>query len=347
MARCLGFAGLGLIAALLGAAPALADACKPLAKLTTVDLIAARGVYLIPVTINGTPQKLLLATAGGISTINQSAATALGLNPVDTPFAPRLVNGAAKSSNAYISVQNFGLGEMRAQNLFFAIAPNLQAGANPDFSYDGALAPDLMFRNDVELDFAAGKLSYFSQDHCEGHVVYWPNSGIAVVPFQTSRNGRVGSRQDSHIRVPVMIDGRPFLATIATGEPRSTMTAKEAQYQFNVTSDQPGRGDTDTRAFSHVFGNLSFGGVGGVNVANPQMLIVPNLVGNRLTNVLGPGGERATRYDNPDLVAQVTIGMDVLKKLHIYIAFAERKLYITAAAAPQNGAADNAPAALR
>jgi hypothetical protein len=231
---------------------------------------------------------------------------------------------------------------MHAQDLPFVITPNPQAGTNPGLPIDGALAPDLMTRNDVELDFAAGKFNIFSQDHCEGHVVYWPNNGVDVVPFQMSRDGKIG-RPDSHIRVPVTVDGRPFMATINTGEARSTMTANEAKYQFNVTADTPGSvprgtvgGNPDDKVFSHVFGNLSFGGV---NVANPEMAIVPNLVGNRLTNVLGPGGERGTRYDNPNLVSQVTIGMDVLRKLHLYIAFDERKLYITAAAAPQNSAA--------
>jgi hypothetical protein len=300
--------GSAVISVLLGAAPAQADDCKKLAMLTSVDMIAARGIYMIPVTINGTPQKLLLATAGGISSINEKAAAALGLTPIQTPFGPRLVSSAsAKSSTAYVAVKNFGVGAMHAQDLSFVISPNPQAGTNPALPIDGTMAPDMMFRNDVELDFAAGKLNYFSQDHCEGHVVYWPNNGIAVIPFQTTRNGRIGPRQDSHIRVQVIIDGRPFLATISTSEARSTMTANEAKYQFDVTADSPGSvphgttdGNPDDKVFTHVFGNLSFGGI---NVANPEMAIVPNLVGNRLTNVLGPGGERGTRYDNPNLVS--------------------------------------------
>jgi hypothetical protein len=45
------------------------------------------------------------------------------------------------------------------------------------------------------------------------------------------------------------------------------------------------------------------------------------------------------------LGSEMTVGMDVLRHLHVYIAFNERKLYITAAAAPAAATPAQTPAA--
>ena len=70
------------------------------------------------------------------------------------------------------------------------------------------------------------------------------------------------------------------------------------------------------------------GGLGCASLHEGQWLEVPAYP----VDALDSTGERVERFDNPNLVSQVTIGMDVLRKLHLYIAFNERKLYITAAA---------------
>ena len=42
---------------------------------------------------------------------------------------------------------------------------------------------------DLDLDYAGGKVSYFTPDHCDGHVVYWTTSPASVVPFRHTLPG--------------------------------------------------------------------------------------------------------------------------------------------------------------
>ena len=63
---------MSLSIAIPGVAAFAAD-CGPLKRAASIDLIRApNGVQIVPVTINSVPKKLLLATAGGISTLSQS-----------------------------------------------------------------------------------------------------------------------------------------------------------------------------------------------------------------------------------------------------------------------------------
>jgi len=130
----------------------------------------------------------------------------------------------------------------------------------------------------------------------------------------------------------------------------STLSATKARIAFDLTADSPGSvplgtvdGDPEHKRFGHVFSSLDFGGVA---VANPHVAIIPDLVGAKDPNNGFTTGSRVQRVDD-GLASDLTVGMDVLKHLHIYIAFDERKLYISAADTPAatTAAATQAPAA--
>ena len=40
-----------------------------------------------------------------------------------------------------------------------------------------------MVRYDVEMDFSGQRLSYFSQDHCPGHILHWSSEAVTQVPI--------------------------------------------------------------------------------------------------------------------------------------------------------------------
>lgn len=52
----------------------------------------------------------------------------------------------------------------------------------PEFDHGavGLLSTDLFVRYDIDVDFGAGRLNYFFQDHCDGHVAYWPERPVSV-----------------------------------------------------------------------------------------------------------------------------------------------------------------------
>jgi hypothetical protein len=79
-----------------------------------------------------------------------------------------------------------------------------------------------------------------------------------------------------------------------------------------------------------VFKTISFGDV---TVTNPHIVVIPDIIGLHDPENSNRTDSLVKRVDD-DLGPDLTIGMDVLKKLHIYIATKEDKLYITAADQP-------------
>jgi hypothetical protein len=84
-------------------------------------------------------------------------------------------------------------------------------------------------------------------------------------------------------------------------------------------------------AFGRVFGTLDFEGVA---VTNPHVIIMPNLVGSKDPNNAQRTGDRARMMDDLDDRPDMLIGMDILRKLHFYIAFDESRIFITEASTP-------------
>jgi hypothetical protein len=78
-----------------------------------------------------------------------------------------------------------------------------------------------------------------------------------------------------------------------------------------------------------------------VTVTNPKFVIYPNLIGTRDPNNSERTDNRARRVDD-SFGGGISVGMDVLRKLHLYVAYGENKVYITPASAPQNASANPA-----
>ena len=90
--------------------------------------------------------------------------------------------------------------------------------------------------------------------------------------------------------------------------------------------------------YAHRFKSLS---LEGITVINPDMTVIPDLLRTKLRKPQ-QSLEGDTRIPNPNNetgMSDVILGTDILHHLHIYIAYKERKLYITAADAPNGTAA--------
>jgi predicted aspartyl protease len=334
-------------AILVQASTAWAEDCGPLKQVASVDMtMTPDGRVLVPVTINGTPQQMMLSTAGGITSLTSAAVNSLGLHAIDASNVKQL-DSTGNASQSYVQVDSFAIGAIQTKNIQFMVTPN--PGAGNSGSFVGLLAGDLMSRYDVEMDFAARKLNFFLQDHCPGHVLYWNPAVVAEVPITlhmpTPNDLRTGFRpyvqRSIHIWVPVTLDGKPFKAAINTGTRNSSLSAKTAQFGFGVTADSPGStplssvdGNPDHKAFGHVFSSLTFDGV---TVTNPHVVVIPDLIGSKDPDNGYQTDSHIKRVDD-GFGAQMTVGMDVLKKLRIYIAFGERKLYISPAGTPMTAA---------
>jgi hypothetical protein len=169
-------------------------------------------------------------------------------------------------------------------------------------------------------------MKYFSPDHCPGHVVYWPHAALSITPM---------TFRDRHIRLPVKVDGKELTAEIDTGATNTSMNADAARRLFDIVPESAGNIPLNSQgmvaAFGRVFSTLDFEGVA---VSNPHVVIMPNLVGTKDPNNGFQTGSRAKKVDDDVDRPDMLIGMDILKKLHLYIAFGEKRIYISEASTP-------------
>jgi hypothetical protein len=307
--------------------PALADEpCnKPLQMVNTVAVEMSDNMLraFVPVAINGTEKTFLLDTGGFASQITPTAATDLKLPEEESGGKILDMYGHAAETAALIST--FRLGRLQAKNTSLLIST---FDSKPDDKIVGILAADFMGKYDTELDFTGGKMNYFSTDHCPGRVIYWPAPVVAIVPMTFG--------DDHHIVIPVTLDGHTFRAMIDTGSPETIIKDSEARRVFGLA--EAGSGDTPMKdidgkkQFLHTFDSLEFDGVA---IKNPHIVVFPNLVGSRDRNNSLQTGSLIKHDDDLDPGdPAITLGMNTLSKLHLYIAFNERKLYITPAGAP-------------
>ena len=319
--------------ALLFPTPVMADDCGHLKLRASLDMTLTRGdAILVPATVNGTEMHMLLDTGGAVSSLSAKTVKALGLTRQDA--ALKLLDVTGNASHQFVRLDMLELGGLKGKDIDLMILPN------SDAPFDGVIAGDILKRYDVELNFVTRKLNLFSQDHCEGKVIYWPATGVAVVPFSMGRpmNSVPGQpvhlqrMQDTHIRVPVTLDGKTFSAIIDTGAYNTSMSAVTAKSAFDVTADSPGavpdgflNGDPKAQRFGYVFHSLAFEGIA---VSNPHVVIFPDLIGKKDPGNTFVLGSNIIKADD-GMGSEVTVGMDVLKRLHIYIAYQEQKLYIT------------------
>jgi predicted aspartyl protease len=314
---------LGLALALTGSPSASAQDCKlKLVNTIPIKMMARGSRPIVTLTLNGVEKPFLLDTGGAATQV--SPATVQELKLPTRAWNGKMMDLYGNVSNHFARVDTLILGQASDRNTDLPILTSTFSGNG---LFAGLLAADYMASYDVELDFGGGKMNFFSKDHCEGKVVYWNAPGVAVVPMLF---------RDHHINIPVMLNGKPFKAMVDTGAPGVTLLAPEAKRVFDITKDSPGSITSDSgpepRRFEYIFDSLSFEGI---NVGKPRVGIIPDLVGKNDRNNHLVTGTRLQRVNDRDSSqATMLIGMSILSKLRIFIAFSENKLYITPATTP-------------
>lgn len=328
----LAFCGALLVCPALIAHPAAAsDSCPPLTQITSVDTVSGPGGYmLVPVKFGDASRLMLFDTGGSLSSITPAAAKELNIPTFETGV--KIADVAGKVSNRYARIPSLTIGRIEVKQVSYMVLPQDMAGDMQSAGVAGLLAPAPNI--DLDLDFAAHKLAFFSTDHCEGKVVYWPADKIAIVPMRNPGAQRGPGFSTERITVPVQLDGKSLDALIDTGSTRSSLNLRITKDRLDVDLNSPdvkelGYLGTDKSAKTYLkrFATLSFEGV---VVSNPVMELLPDKQSNAFGDQRRTGSlTRPSDTGLPDVI----IGMDVLSKLHMYVAYKERKVYVTAAAA--------------
>lgn len=311
---------IAILSALAPTAAWAQEACGQLQILNTVQMTREGNMDFVPVRINGAAKSFLFDTGGSLTLLKQSTADDLKL-PVQQGDI-EMYDMTGKVARGQATVHEYIVGVMRGTDVAMQVVPRTPA--------DGIMGLAGWIALDLDVDFGTDKLNMFSPSHCAGRVQYWTAPALAVVPI---------SMDGLHMTIPVMLDGKLEQAEIDTGAQTSTLTIAEAKRVFDLTmgsADAPEHsmlnGDPSLKTYTHNFKTLSFGN-GDVMVKNPQVEIIPDVVGREAGTRQLVGNRTRTerdRFNAPDML----IGMDVLRKLHLYMAFKENKLYITDASAP-------------
>jgi hypothetical protein len=331
------------------ASAASADTCN-LTLLNSVPLTVTDNVATVPATVGTKEKQFEIDTAAPDNQMGRDAMIDFGLRAID--FTPAQTNGGAGSfglgqaaatdingtamgrttygsfggmangnaiaiydakGNMFHSLadaQAFTLGSMRMDHLQFVVTDLPKPGSG------GILSAGFFHKYDIDLNFSAHRFNMFAPDHCKGQVLYWRAPGAAKLPFRY-KNGQ--------IIVRVSVDGREMDAAIDTGSPRSQMQFDDVDSLFYRNSKSPGAMREDDGESAYNFAVLSFGNV---------LIYHPHLVLTHSALVRGgnSGPQTGTLLRNVGQTSsqpELTIGIDLLKQLHVYIAFNERMVYVT------------------
>jgi predicted aspartyl protease len=265
------------------------------------------GVYVTAI-VNGHPEELLVDTAGVASMLTRTTITQLALNTEPLQDRYVVIENGGQTIDEMALADQVQLGTLSASHVHFLVIPDNRLTGDET----GILAPDMLINYDVELDFAKGKLNLFFPEHCPEQVVYWTRHPYAQVSFQMNHDG--------HILIPAELDGKSIQGVIDTSASRSHMNFESAQELFGWNDKTTELKVTDRRKdgspskYEYPFHQLTFIGVG---ILNPDIV---------LKSVETPGEHR---IGAPPPI--LDLGMDVLRQLHIYIAYREKNLYFTSA----------------
>ena len=278
------------------ATDARAAECGQLQLLNTVQMIRTTdGQDIIPLKVNGGDLQFIFDTGGETTQITREAAERLHLRIQPTYLGMVNIAGGMVADRAFID--DLEIGRLHGKKLKFPLAPFRDI--------DGVLSLNFMLPYDIDVDFGTDKLNFFSQDHCPGGVQYWKADAVAAIPF---------SIENGHIVVTIMLDGRQTQAILDTGAVDTAMRMEVARQVYELVP-----GDDATPEVG--------------KVSDDDYKTLRRYVHTFKTMALGPVEVHNLRVGirKDPFLPQMIVGMNILRNLHIYFAFAERKMYISMA----------------
>ncbi|MEA2757303.1 MAG: hypothetical protein QOJ54_3592 [Aliidongia sp.] len=272
------------------------------------------GLIALDVAINDQTAKLLIDTGAGLSFLDKTFVDRARLPQHDTPILGYGLTGRPIDHAARVA--RFTLGHAVINNQVFAVG-NV-GGDGTDARPVGIFGANYLAPYDVEIDPAARRLKLFLPAHCPGQTVYWANEYFRLPVHLTDGKG---------LEVDVQIGGRSLRALLDTGASVTTMRLAVARDWFDLTpptgaqAKLAGVDGARLDSFQHRFESLT---LGGITLHDTDVVIADIDSGKGASR----HGSRITGMPNqPDML----IGMPLLRRLHLFIAYSEPAVYFTLA----------------
>lgn len=302
-----------------------ADQCK-LVEIGSAPMEIVPSGILVPVALDGHKARMLLRLSTGLSEIASEAADAMKLR--QPSLNPGALTLGKKSLSRYAATKEVQIGSLRITGAQLAVTPLSASEASKDSSgwetrVVGVIGMGMLGNTDIELDFQARKVSFYAQDHCPGRVVYWADR-FAAAPMQIDGTGL--------LFVIMELEGKKVASSLATTVQTTSIDALTAKVVYGIAE---GGNEVQKETFSNGYS---------INYIRAMALSTDGLQLMNTRVNLRPAGACKVRYTGKNSVAHyenclntvpLQIGLNVLSKLHLYIATKEKMLYFTTADAGQ------------
>lgn len=330
-------------------AKALAERTCPLpaiANTAPLEQVPGSSLVTVPMTINGFKKQFLLDI--GIKRapeVSPALRAELGLpedatvgQSITPPSGARAFGGGGLTDVKVYDVQSglgssaqddivrstsLGIGRATGEHLKFKVGERWKFEQR---AFDGSVTGDFFRNYDVELDFADKQINWLTPTKCtDAHqVVFWAHTNVAILPVTLAADGRY--------QMQATIRGHTINVELDTSSEHSVMRRDIADLDVGLKSGPPDMIPDGNRQdgrhmpiYVHNFPELIFAG-GSIVALNVPMRIQdysmrPAMYRQATT------GQRADQERIPD----VTMGMDLLKFLHLYLVPGQGRIYVTAA----------------
>lgn len=328
-------------------AKALAERTCPLpaiANTAPLEQVAGSSLVTVPMAINGDKKKFLLDIGfKRPPEVSPALRAELGLPQVYIPgqniggppgmqfggggltnvIVHDARNGVGPREENIVGASSLEIGRAKGEHLKFLVGEQWKFEQN---AFEGSLTGDFFRHYDVELDFADKQINWLTPTKCtDAHqVVFWAHTNVAILPVTIAPDGRY--------QMQATVKGHTINVELDTSSEHSVMRRDIADLDVGLKSGPPDMipdGDrVDGRhmpIYVHNFPELIFAG-GAILALNVPVRIQDYSL--RPADVREAAlGSRADMERIPDF----TMGMDLLKFLHLYIVPGQGKVYVTAA----------------
>lgn len=276
-------------------APAPTPAAPPVCKLfvrVALDMeMDSTGRITVPVSLNGTQKRMMLDTGAAETLIAANTVAELKLEQRRAAHGAYMIGYGGNIGDKTVTLAEFGLGDMKGKDFTIFVL-------NENFDSAGLLGADILRGFDLDFDFANARLRLIAPNDCSAKA-YWTSGTYGVVPFEIDGN---------HILVRMKLDGENVSAILDTGAADTVMSLERAANSFDLDRQKL------KRSRHYPFKTLAFGDVA---VGNPAIELAPD----QESGVLGRHGSNL----------HMIVGMGVLRRLHLYIDYKHKLIYVTPA----------------
>lgn len=325
-------AAFALAASLLLPVRGQAEECR-LTQIASIDLATTpNGIPLLPVKLNGVDEQLRLDLEDPFSYLASDIGAEIGVPKTDvaSPLGYIVPNGTTLRDIVFAGhiqariVPTVQIGSLLGKDILMYSGPDRKSLNGTA----GEIGLNFLSNYDVELDLSKNKLNLFDKNHCPGKVVYWTqNAAIGVIEIKPIMGGTN--------QYTFSLDGHPLGAFITADQMDTELAFPIAREEFNLTDKSDGvvlgkKDEWGYELYRYPFKVLD---ADGLAISNPQIY----LSGDPFMDKICDSRQHWRTLDNQPYNcrgdADLKIGVHELRALHLFFAFGEKKLYLTAAGA--------------